>query len=69
MKKIKNDIYNKANLIYSQNGTMVMLSSFVVWACVFLLGLFPLFGLGLAFFAMCFLCCILCLQVDSWQLF
>ena len=56
MKKIKNDIYQKANIIYSQNGTFVMLSSFVVWACVFLLWLFPLFGLGLGFFAMCFLC-------------
>lgn len=56
MKKIKNDIYQKANLVYSQNGTMVMLSSFVVWACIFVLGLFPLFGFGLGFFAMCFLC-------------
>ena len=56
MKKIKNDIYQKANSIYSQNGTFVMLSSFVVWASIFFLGLFPLFGFGLGFFAMCFLC-------------
>ena len=56
MKKIKTDIYQKANTLYTQNGTLVMLSSFVVWACVFALLLFPLFGFGLAFFAMCFLC-------------
>ena len=56
MKKIKTDIYQKANTLYTQNGTLVMLSSFVVWACVFALLLFPFFGFGLAFFAMCFLC-------------
>ena len=41
---------------YNDLAPNIMLSSFVVWACVFACILFPLFGIGLAFFVSCFLC-------------
>ncbi len=49
-------IWLETNNIYNQCKTNVLLSSFVVWASVFVAMLFPLFGFGLAFFLMCFLC-------------
>ena len=56
MKKIKNDVYLQSNNIYLENGTLIMVSSFIVWTSIGLLLLFPLFGAGLGYFSMCFLC-------------
>ena len=40
---------------FSEFAPSIMLCSFVMWSGIFLCLLFPLFGLGLAFFAYCFL--------------
>lgn len=56
MKKQEYKIWLDTNNLYSNNRTSVLVSSFVVWACVFIAMLFPLFGFGLAFFLMCTLC-------------
>lgn len=50
------DIYNQTNLIYSKSKDITLISSFIVWVCVFLALLFPFFNFGFAFFIMCFLC-------------
>ena len=55
-KSIKTNVFAKANKLYAENGTLVMISSFIVWMSILLLMLFPLFGFALSFFAMCFLC-------------
>ena len=55
-KKNNYTIWGQTNNIYNLCKSCTLLSSFVVWACVFALMLFPVFGLGLSFFAMCFLC-------------
>ena len=55
----KNDKYNlfiETNKAYNSCKMMSLLSSFTVWISIAFLLLFPLFGIGLAFFAMCFLC-------------
>lgn len=56
MKKQEYKIWLDTNDLYSENRTSVLVSSFVVWVCVFIAMLFPLFGFGLAFFLMCTLC-------------
>ena len=55
-KSIKTTVFAKANQLYAENGTLVMVSSFIVWASILLLMFFPVFGFALSFFAMCFLC-------------
>lgn len=49
-------IWTNSNDIYNKCKCCTMLSSFIVWVTIFFAMLFPVFGLGLAFFAMCFLC-------------
>lgn len=56
MNKDEISVFLETNKIYNEHKTTTLLSSFVVWACVFIAVLFPLFGFGLAFFVMCFLC-------------
>ena len=40
---------------FAEIAPNIMLCSFVMWACVFLCLLFPVFGIGLSFFVSCFL--------------
>ena len=56
MKKNNDNLFIETNKAYSCCKTFSLLSSFVVWISLAILMLFPLFGFGLAFFAMCFLC-------------
>lgn len=49
-------IWTNSNNIYNKCKCCTILSSFVVWVSVFCAMLFPIFGIGLSFFAMCFLC-------------
>ncbi len=56
MKKNNYSLFIETNKAYSCCKTFSLLSSFVVWITLAILMLFPLFGFGLAFFAMCFLC-------------
>ncbi|MBO5884757.1 MAG: hypothetical protein J6Q51_03075 [Clostridia bacterium] len=49
-------IWTNSNDIYNRCKCCTILSSFVVWVTIFCLMLFPVFGIGLSFFAMCFLC-------------
>ena len=56
MKKEEYKILIDTNNIYREHKGDVLLSSFVVWVCVFAVLLFPLFGFGLAFFLMSVLC-------------
>ena len=52
----KENIWIKTNKIYDKCKGCTLLSSFVMWATIFIALLFPIFGFGLAFFVMCFLC-------------
>ena len=56
MKKEEYRVWLDTNRLYTDNRTSVLISSFVVWASIFIAMLFPLFGFGLAFFLMCTLC-------------
>ncbi len=56
MKKEEYKILLDTNSLYTNNRSAVLVSSFVVWVCVFIAMLFPLFGFGLSFFLMCTLC-------------
>ncbi len=56
MKKNNYNLFMETNKAYSSCKTFSLLSSFIVWISLGILMLFPLFGFGLAFFAMCFLC-------------
>ncbi len=56
MKKNDYNIWLNTNTIYNKCKFCALLSSFVVWASIFIAMLFPVFGIGLAFFIMCFLC-------------
>lgn len=56
MKKNDYNIWLNTNAIYNKCKFCTLLSSFIVWVSVFLAMLFPIFGIGLAFFIMCFLC-------------
>ena len=50
------NVFEQTNLVFDRCFICSFLSNFVVWAIVFILMLFPVFGLGLSFYAMCFLC-------------
>lgn len=51
----KNNILRQSNIAYSQYGASIMIANFLVFICVGMLLLFPLFGFALSFFALCFL--------------
>lgn len=55
-KKNKGNLFVETNKLYDSCKSFSLLSSLIMWVSIALLLLFPLFGFGLAFFAMCFLC-------------
>lgn len=49
-------VWTSSNNIYNNCKCCTMLSSFVVWSSIIFALFFPVFGIGLAFFVMSFLC-------------